>query len=163
MKYLFGLSIPLLALDQLTKGLIMHFIPFGDQIPMVPGLFNLVYVANTGAAFSMFQNNNLAFIALAAIALIVVITLLIRAGNPQKKSLTLSVKVSMSLLAAGIAGNLIDRIVHGQVTDFLDFYIGQHHWPSFNVADSCICVAAALLVIGQRPVAGPKARGSRGK
>jgi signal peptidase II len=61
--------------------------------------------------------------------------------------LSVAAKIACSLFAAGIIGNLLDRVLKGSVVDFLDFYIQRYAWPSFNVADSCICVAAALLVL----------------
>jgi signal peptidase II len=149
MKFLILVTLPLILLDQLTKWLVQTHIPYGGVVPIIPGFFSLVYVSNTGAAFSMFQGNNFFFIALALAALAVVLFWLIRDQfNPNKdQRLSLLAKISFSLFAAGIIGNLLDRILKGSVVDFLDFYIQRYAWPSFNVADSCICVAAALLVL----------------
>ena len=149
MKFLILVTLPLILLDQLTKWLVQTHIPYGGAVPIIPGFFSLVYVRNTGAAFSLFQGNNFFFIALALGALAVVLFWLIRDQfNPNKaQRLSLLAKISFSLFAAGIIGNLLDRVLKGSVVDFLDFYIQRYAWPSFNVADSCICVAAALLVL----------------
>ena len=149
MKYLIFLGLPLFALDQLTKWLVRQNIPYGAEIPIIPGFFSLVHASNTGAAFSMFTGNNFFFVALASVALVVILFLLIR--DPRTRTphqrLTNVTKISLGLLAAGIVGNLTDRILRGAVTDFLHFYVREYAWPSFNVADSCICVAAGLLIL----------------
>jgi signal peptidase II len=149
MKYLLYLSLPLLGLDQLTKWLIRQEIPFGSEIPIIQGFFSLVHVSNTGAAFSMFTGNNLFFVCLALAALGVVLFLLVRDRfeMAESKRMARTTKISFALLAAGIAGNLIDRLFRGAVTDFLHFYAREYAWPSFNVADSCICIAAGLLLL----------------
>jgi signal peptidase II len=149
MKFLLLVTLPLILIDQLTKWLIQTHIPYGGMVPIIPGFFSLVYVSNTGAAFSIFQGNNFFFIALALVALVVVLFWLIRDQfnpNPDQR-LSAIAKIAFSLFAAGITGNLLDRLLKGSVVDFLDFYIQRYAWPSFNVADSCICVAAGLLVL----------------
>ncbi len=148
MKFLLLLSLPLILLDQLTKWLVQQNIPYGDEVPIIPGVFSLVHVSNTGAAFSLLQENNLFFIALATLAVAVVIFLLVRdrwQSDPSRRLLGVT-KISFALLAAGILGNLTDRLVKGSVVDFLHFYVREYAWPSFNVADSCICIAAGLLI-----------------
>jgi signal peptidase II len=150
MKYLFFLGLPLFALDQLTKWLVRQNIPFGAEIPVIPGFFSLVHASNTGAAFSLFTGNNFFFVGLAVAALAVVIFLLLRDSRAPKAQQRLNniTKISFGLLASGILGNLTDRILRGAVTDFLHFYLYEYSWPSFNVADSCICIAAGLLILG---------------
>ena len=149
MKYLFFLGLPLFVLDQLTKWLVRQNIPYGAEIPIIPGFFSLVHASNTGAAFSLFTGNNFFFIGLALAALAVVVFLLIRDSRASKTEQRLNniTKISFGLLASGILGNVTDRIFRGAVTDFLHFYISEYSWPSFNVADSCICIAAGLLIL----------------
>src|ERR1700757_1245550 len=103
MKFLLLVTLPLIFLDQLTKWLVQTHIPYGSAIPIIPGFFNLVYVSNTGAAFSIFQGNNFFFIALALAALAVVLFLLIRDQFRPKKDERMSViaKIAFSLFAAG--------------------------------------------------------------
>jgi signal peptidase II len=150
MKYLVFLGLPLYALDQLTKWLVRENIPFGAEYPVIPGFFSLVHASNTGAAFSLFTGNNFFFVGLAITALVVILFLLVRDSCARKAEHRLNqlTKISFGLLASGILGNLTDRILRGAVTDFLHFYVNEYAWPSFNVADSCICIAAGLLIVG---------------
>src|ERR1700730_10745555 len=160
MKYLLFLGVPLFALDQLTKWLVRKEIGYGSEIPIVPGFFSLVHASNTGAAFSIFTGYNFFFIALALGALAFIAFLLIRHHRTKidGRRLTTLTQISLALLASGILGNLVDRLLRGAVTDFLYFYVRQYSWPSFNVADSCICVAAGLLILGslQKPATAKK-------
>jgi signal peptidase II len=97
----------------------------------------------------MFTGNNIFFVCLAFAALAVVIFLLVRDRFEHALSQRTArvTKISFALLVAGISGNLTDRILRGAVTDFLHFYVREYAWPSFNVADSCICIAAGLLLL----------------
>ena len=148
MKLIFFLSLPLYALDQWTKQLVLRFIsPDGSGI-VISNFFKLVNITNTGAAFGSFRNNNTFFIVISSVALLVVIILLVR-HRPSD----LWLDISLALLLAGILGNLTDRLLHGHVIDFLLFDLGGHApkifhpWPAFNVADSCISVAVVLFII----------------
>jgi signal peptidase II len=98
----------------------------------------------------MLTGNNLFFILLAIGALVFLAFILIRhhQTSDNRKRLTTLTQISIALLVSGILGNLVDRLRRGAVTDFLYFYIRQYSWPSFNVADSCICIAAGLLILG---------------
>lgn len=150
-KYLLFLSLPLYLLDQFTKLLIVRHFPHqtfrGEELVVIPGFFNIVRVHNTGMAFGHFNNSqyaNLAFGAVAIAALVTITVLWKRGAFPTTPS-----KLAGALLVSGIVGNLTDRLMPGRgyVVDFLDFHLGSYHWPSFNVADSAITIAAALLVI----------------
>ena len=145
MKFFLLLTLPLYALDQATKWLVLrHVVPEEPRI-IVPEIFALVFVTNTGAAFGSFRNNNLFFIILSCVALVVVTSLLLRAHKPDAWR-----DVSLALLLAGVMGNLTDRLLHGHVIDFLLFDLHvplAHPWPAFNVADACICIAVCCFVI----------------
>jgi signal peptidase II len=145
-KFILFLSLPLYALDQVTKWLVLQNIhPEDPQFPVVHDFFYLVNVTNNGAAFGSFKNNNAFFIVLSCVALVVVLALLLRPRLPDALR-----DVSLALLLAGIMGNLTDRFVHGHVIDFLLFYLHvplAHPWPAFNVADSCICIAVVCFII----------------
>jgi len=155
MKLWLTLSLPLYLLDQFTKWLVLRNISTDDVIPVIPGFFNLVQVHNTGAAFGMLRNNNWFFVALSSVALIVLVVLTWRGVFSDRWS-----RLAAALLLAGVAGNLTDRLLHGHVIDFLDFILPWYgRWPSFNVADSCICVAAALLIFSSFFDGKPKADG----
>lgn len=139
---LWALSLPLYLLDQLTKLAVLRWIPAGMEIPVLPGFFNLVHVYNTGAAFGLGKNNNLFFLLLSLVALAGLLVFWFR-GSFQLSG----TRWAVAILLAGVAGNLTDRIAHGHVIDFLDFILPIYgHWPAFNVADSCICIAAVLLI-----------------
>ena len=145
MKFILFLSVPLYALDQLTKWLVLRFVDPYEPRVIVNNFFELVHVTNTGAAFGTFRNNNTFFIALSCVALLFVASLLLR----RRKADTWR-DVSLALLLAGVMGNLTDRLLHGHVVDFLlfDLHIPlAHPWPAFNVADSCICIAVVFFII----------------
>ena len=145
MKLFFFLTLPLYALDQLTKYLVLRFIgPFEARV-VVPDFFTLVHVTNTGAAFGSFRNNNGFFIVLSFIALGVVTFLLTRKEprDPWRR-------IALGLLLAGVLGNLTDRLLHGHVVDFFLFNLHlpfASPWPAFNVADSCICIAVVCFMV----------------
>jgi signal peptidase II len=144
-RFILFLSLPLYALDQFTKQLILRSISPDEARVVIPDFFNLVNVTNTGAAFGSFRNNNTFFIVISSVALVVVLVLLLRRRPPDGWR-----DVSLALLLAGILGNLTDRLLYGHVIDFLlfDLHIPYAHpWPAFNVADSCISVAVVLFLI----------------
>ncbi|MDP6858967.1 MAG: signal peptidase II [Verrucomicrobiales bacterium] len=145
MSLLYKLTIPLFFLDQLTKLLVLNNFVLGDQKTIIPDFFNLVRVHNTGIAFGKFNDgdgSNVIFTVISLLAFLGIIFFWIRGHFPGKLN-----QFAVALITAGVAGNVTDRILHGYVVDFLDFYIGDSHWPSFNVADSCICIAASLIFI----------------
>jgi signal peptidase II len=144
-KFILFLSLPLYALDQWAKQVVLRFINPDEPFTVVPDFFSLVNVTNTGAAFGSFRGNNGFFIIISSIAFLIVVTLLVR-QHPR----SLWRDVSLALLLAGILGNLTDRLVHGHVIDFLLFNLHVPHadpWPAFNVADSCISIAVVLFVV----------------
>ncbi|GAB4169452.1 MAG: signal peptidase II [Terrimicrobiaceae bacterium] len=137
------LTLPLYIADQTSKLAVLRSISPEDLVPVIPGFFNLVNVANTGAAFGMLKGAS-TFFALLSVVAIVVISVLIRRGAFSDG---LS-RTAAALLLAGVLGNLTDRLLHGHVVDFLDFILPWYgRWPAFNVADSCICIAAGLFLI----------------
>lgn len=143
------LSVPLFLLDQITKAMILsHFkLPTshgGGEITVIPGLFNIVRVHNTGMAFGIGNDmpySNYLFVGIATLAVGFVSYLWRKDGFPTPLS-----KIAIASLIAGVFGNVADRMRIGYVVDFLDFHWGTSHFPSFNVADSCICIAAGLLI-----------------
>ncbi len=145
MRFIFLLSLPLYALDQVTKWLVLRQLTPEEPRIIVPEFFALVFVTNTGAAFGSFKNNNLFFVVLSCVALVVVLTLLLR-RHPRDNWRD----VSLALLLAGVMGNLTDRLLHGHVIDFLLFDLHvpfAHPWPAFNVADACICIAVGCFIV----------------
>jgi signal peptidase II len=144
-KFIIFLTLPLYALDQLTKQLVLRSINPYDARVVVPDFFHLVNVTNTGAAFGSFRGNNTFFVIISLVALIVVTVLLVRHRRVDSWR-----DVSLALLLAGILGNLTDRLLYGHVIDFLLFNLHVRYadpWPAFNVADSCISIAVVLFII----------------
>ncbi|HBT97589.1 MAG TPA: signal peptidase II [Desulfobulbaceae bacterium] len=135
-----------IAADQATKALIMlSFAPYESR-PVIDGFFNLVYVTNTGAAFSFLAGSGAWghwFFVVVALLAVIGFTLGWWLWARDKRLLT----VAMALIVGGAVGNLIDRLRFGAVVDFLDVLLGSYHWPAFNVADSCICVGAFLYIV----------------
>ena len=143
MRLLFYITLPFYLIDQATKWLVLRYIGQEDFVPVIPGFFYLVQVHNTGAAFGMLSNNNIFFVGLASVALIVLGVLAQRGAFKDTAS-----HIGAALLVSGVLGNLTDRLAHGFVVDFLDFILPWYgHWPAFNIADSAICVAAGLFLI----------------
>ena len=130
----------LALLDQVTKSLVIMHIPFQDSVVLIPGFFSLTHVYNTGAAFGMLSDSNRFFIFVSFAAFFALVVM-------RRHFTDLLMQWGWILLLSGIIGNVTDRLRLGHVVDFLDFQFGSYHWPSFNVADSCICIAAGLFLI----------------
>jgi signal peptidase II len=136
----------LLVVDQVTKTLIDRSVALFSSKTILPGFFNLVHVRNRGAIFGFLahMDNSLIYILLtlaSLTALVLVVYYFFK--TPATEKLLLA---ALSLILAGALGNLVDRVFRGYVIDFLDFYVKNWHWPSFNVADSCISVGAFVLI-----------------
>ncbi len=137
-----------LILDQLTKQIVQRFLDYasGEKI-IIPGFFKLVHWGNTGAAWSIFTNNNLllAVIAVAALGILYF-------SRHHFDVRTRASQVAFGFICGGIVGNLIDRLHKGHVIDFLYFYVQQRGgseigFPAFNVADSAICTGVGLIFL----------------
>ena len=141
------LSLLVLVLDQWTKWLVEAHLPEHTAHEVVPGLVNLTHVRNTGVAFGLFAEHGSAtgpwlLALLGVVALVVVSLYFLRTSGHDLLLLT-----ALALVLGGAIGNLIDRVVSGAVTDFVDVYVGVHHWPAFNVADSAITVGIVLMAL----------------
>jgi len=137
----------LIIMDQITKGVIQSKFYHGESIPVLDGFFNFTYVRNPGAAFGFMANAHDSirkplFLLIPLIACGWIMTLMWKVRNTNNILL-----MSYSLILAGAIGNLIDRFSLGYVVDFFDFYVGNAHFPAFNIADSCITIAAFLLIL----------------
>jgi signal peptidase II len=135
------------AADQITKYLIESSVPERSTISVVPGFFNLTNVKNVGAAFGLFADSPAAW--KTALLIVASAGLLAAVGSIvwRNPKLHWQAGVGLSLIMGGACSNLTDRIRAGRVIDFLDFYIKNYHWYTFNLADSAIVVGAGLLVI----------------
>ena len=145
---LLGLTALAIVLDRLSKLWIVKHVDSGSAITVIPGVFRLTHVLNTGAAFSLFADTlsplavRNSLIAFSVIAIILVLAFLWRTG----RELSLS-SIALALILGGAIGNLYDRVRYHHVIDFLEVHIVHYHWPDFNVADSCIVIGACLLLL----------------
>lgn len=136
---LLGMALLVLMADQVSKHLIMSYLPLGvpwNPVPPLRRLVSLTYVTNTGAAFGLFPNQSLLFVVIAVLVVIAIVAY--HRHLPTDQTL---VKASLGLQLGGALGNLTDRLRYGYVIDFIDFKI----WPVFNLADSAIVVGVAIL------------------
>lgn len=132
--------------DQLAKTAILHKLPLYRSVAIIPGFFSLTHIQNPGGAFGFLAGQsssvrNLIFLAISSLA--VCLILYFYRHTPKTHPL---LATGFALIFGGALGNLIDRVRFGQVVDFLDFYIGNYHWPAFNIADSAISVGVAIFL-----------------
>lgn len=139
-----GAAVIILIFDQISKYWVLNEL-LGEQAGIVyTSFFNVVRAWNTGVSFSMFNDyGSLGIILLSLVAIVIVVMLLGWLFKEQNKL----VQLALGFIIGGAIGNVIDRIRLGAVFDFLDFHIGESHWPAFNVADSFICIGAAIIII----------------
>jgi signal peptidase II len=140
------LSLVLIVADQVTKWLAVANLEYLTPVPVIEGFWNWTLVHNYGAAFSFLSDaggwQKWFFAGLAAVVSVVMVLWLRLTPRAQWRD-----ALPLALVIAGAVGNLIDRLRFGYVVDFVDWYVGKHHWPAFNVADSAIVVGAVLLVL----------------
>ena len=143
---LFGLSVAIIAIvaDQLSKYYILHEVLGSWAVINISPVFNLVRAWNTGVSFSMFNNyGSLGAWLLSGMPLLILSFLLFWLKSEKNRF----AQAALGLIIGGALGNVIDRIRLGAVFDFLDFHIGESHWPAFNAADSFICIGAGILIL----------------
>jgi signal peptidase II len=145
---MFIISAAVVLIDRITKHIVVHQLPNGQAHSVIPGIFRITDVHNTGAAFSMFAETaspatvRNVLIAFSVIAVLILLAMLWRVGH----TITVS-SVALALILGGAFGNLYDRVRYHYVVDFLEVRIYHYHWPDFNAADSCIVIGACLLLI----------------
>jgi signal peptidase II len=133
--------------DQATKVLVDRFMELHESRPLVEGLVHLTYVRNHGAAFGILSDARLPFQAELFVAVSLAALLAIGLYAWRLPASSRLPQGALALIMGGALGNLIDRTRLGYVIDFVDVFWGPHHWPAFNVADSCISVGVALLIL----------------
>ena len=144
---LLGIGGAVAVLDQLTKWIILKSLALYQIIEVIPGFFNIVYFQNPGGAFGFLAGQSpsvrkLVFLFISSLAVCLVYYFY---KNVPKTHPWLA--AALALIFGGAIGNLIDRFRMGKVVDFLDFYVGNMHWPAFNVADSAITVGVAIIIL----------------
>lgn len=138
-------SVIVFIIDQVSKYAVIGSMDLYQSVQVMP-LFNLTYVHNYGAAFSFLHGAGgwqRWFFTAIAVAISVMILWWLKQSSRSARLLP----VAFCFILGGALGNVYDRLVHGYVIDFLDFYVGNSHWPAFNIADSAIFIGAALLII----------------
>lgn len=142
-----GAALFVFGLDQISKSLIGRHFNLHQSQTVIPGLFNITYVTNTGVAFGLFSGQytslkQLIFLAVGLLAAGIIVYFF-----HQLESRAAGTALALGMVLGGAAGNSVDRIRLAGVIDFLDFYIGSHHWPAFNVADAAITCGIFYLMI----------------
>lgn len=140
--YFFILVLVIFFLDVGSKLFVMNEMSLYESIPLIP-YFSLTYVHNVGAAFSLLSGQRWFLAFVAALISIIILVMIYLDKNKRGE------KIALSLILGGALGNLFDRIYHGYVIDFFDFYIGDWHYPIFNIADCAICIGFILFFIMQ--------------
>lgn len=145
-RFISGIAGLCILLDQLSKFWAISAIPEHRAIVVIPGFFDLVNIRNRGAAFGFLNRSDIEwqFWLFLAATLVAVWAIFALARHSKRDDLLFS---GLAFILGGAIGNLIDRIRMRAVIDFLDFYLGDWHWPAFNVADICICVGAGLVCL----------------
>lgn len=141
------IALLVVALDQLTKQVVLQFLGYAQEKVVIDGFFRFVHWGNTGAAWSLFRGNNEVLAGVALVALVVLFL-----SRHHFDSRTLLSQVAFGMIFGGIVGNLIDRLWAGHVIDFIYFYLDRRGgseigFPAFNVADSAICTGVGLVFL----------------
>ena len=139
--------VAIVVFDRLSKIVVDRSMAPHRSIPIIDGFFNLTYVRNTGAAFGIFAGSAEIFrrpflITVSLIAIAFIFAMLNRLADKARWLIT-----GLAFILGGAVGNLIDRVVYGEVIDFLDCFWGDYHWPAFNLADSFITVGVTIILI----------------
>ncbi|EKU50392.1 signal peptidase II [Staphylococcus massiliensis] len=144
--YYFGLVIPtilvILILDQITKFIVSSSMKIGDSFSVIPGFLHITSHRNDGAAWGILSGKMWFFYIVTLAVLVFLIVFFIKEGKYKP-----GMQLALSLLFAGALGNFIDRIIHGEVVDFIDTYIFGYDFPIFNVADSSLTIGVILILI----------------
>lgn len=145
-KIVAGWLAAIVIVDQITKAIVDRTMPLHHSIPIIDGLFNLTYVRNTGAAFGIFAGSHEVFRRpfLIGVSIVAIGFILVMLRRLREDATGLA--VALAFILGGAIGNLIDRIVYGEVIDFLDVYWSTYHWPAFNVADSFITIGVTITL-----------------
>ena len=135
-------SAVVVVLDQITKALTRSYLDLYDSVPVITNFFHLTYVTNDGMAFGLnFPGGSYVFLFISIILTIVIFMYLWKEQNNH-----MLMRLSLALILAGAVGNLIDRLLFGQVVDFFDFMIGDYHWYILHVADSAVTIGMILFL-----------------
>ena len=132
-----------IALDQLTKILVLNLMELGQSIKLIPNVLNITYIQNRGAAFGMLSEHRWVFMVISTVAIIGIGVYLF--GFCKERMM---IKVGLATIISGGIGNMIDRTAYGFVVDMIDFCLFDFWVWIFNVADACVCVGAGIVILG---------------
>jgi len=132
-----------LALDLWTKKAVFNWLEPYETYPVINGFLRLITTVNNGAAFNLFAGKPYFLAIVSIIAIVGILVVFLLSGGMHKL-----IHIALGLFAAGVCGNLYDRLFNdGSVRDFIDVYRRSYHWPTFNIADSLLCIGVGLLII----------------
>ncbi len=142
-----GIALTVAVLDQISKYFMLSLLQPGEVLVVIPGFFNLTLHFNPGVAFGLFSGleagiRSAVLIATTSVAVSFVLFFLFTEYRSDRIG-----QSALALILGGAVGNVIDRLTVGEVVDFLDVYLGDAHWPTFNVADSAICIGVGILLL----------------
>lgn len=137
----------LIATDQFTKYLVVSHIPLHDSMRVLDDFFHITHIRNAGVAFGLFAGSIseykwIFFVLISSVAIVAILVFFNQTPDDRKIA-----QNGLILILSGAIGNLIDRVLHREVIDFLDFFYNDYHWPAFNVADSCITIGVSLMIL----------------
>jgi signal peptidase II len=145
----YGIAAAVLLLDRVTKWIIESRVSFSETYKVIPGFFDIVNSQNRGVAFGILNDSTsewrTTLLVVVSIAAVIVVSAVLWNARRMDRLFFWA----LGLILGGAAGNVLDRIVWGRVTDFLLFYVGEYQWPAFNVADSAIVIGSGLLLLDQ--------------
>ena len=141
-KKIYIISLILIVVDQLIKGVVSYNMNLYDSVTLIKGFLDINLVHNTGAAFSLLQGGRIIFIVIAVLVIFGLTIYIVKQDSVNKNGILI-----YGLLLGGIIGNLIDRIIHGYVIDYISFTIVNYKFPVFNFADTCIVIGVILAII----------------
>lgn len=137
------ISLLVFLIDQVTKYLIATRLELGDQIPVIGNFFLITSSRNKGAAFGILQNQLWFFIVVTVLVIIGILWYMQKVKTEGRRLLP----IALALVLGGAVGNFVDRLVMGEVVDFLQFNFGSYTFPIFNIADSCIVIGVGLIIL----------------
>ena len=142
-----GLSLLIFATDQLTKWIIARHLTLYESVQVIPGFFNLTYIHNRGVIFGLFSDISNPFLQSLILILSMISFILIAIFFFFIRHESVWASIGFAFVLGGALGNTWDRVTQGYVIDFLDFYYGPYHWPSFNIADAAISIGVGMLIL----------------
>ena len=138
-----AVSAVIVCFDQITKTLIKNSLDLFESVPIIENIFHFTFIKNSGMAFGLNFPGGIYFFTTASLILTCVLFWMLW----KERNNSIYIRLAFALIIGGAIGNLIDRILYGEVVDFLDFMIGDYHWYVFNIADTSVSIGMGILLI----------------